>query len=284
VSDRMLTFIVSAILVDKYAESLLEQAIENVRRKYFQSGEMKSSKVGDNDERRVLILNELCRLNFKVYAVVVDKKKLYGQGFRYKQSFYKKLHSLVDRELYKLFPNLQVTSDEHGTKEFMEGFIAYINKNHIPDLFNQSGFRFIKSHHSLIIQLADFISGTLGRCFDYNKKSPLKETFIRTLKPNVLDIFEWPYDRPPLTFDSSLTGSSHDSVIAELSINLARQFISQKDNSKVPMEIDQTNCLKFLLFYYLQINSRRFVSTLEIKNHLDVGSAKNGQIDHLTPE
>jgi len=53
-------FIVSAILVDKYAESLLEQAIETVRRKYFQSGEMKSSKVGDNDERRVLILSSKC--------------------------------------------------------------------------------------------------------------------------------------------------------------------------------------------------------------------------------
>jgi biotin operon repressor len=274
-------FIVSAILIDLESESFLEQEIDVVRKKYFQTGEMKSSKVGDSDNRRLLILNELSRLHFKIYAVVVDKKKLYGQGFRYKQSFYKKLHSLVDRELYKLFPNLQVTSDEHGTKEFMEGFIAYINKNHIPDLFNQSGFRFIKSHHSQIIQLADFISGTLGRCFDDNKKSPLKDTFINTLKPNVLDIFEWPYDRPSITFDSSLAGSSHDPIISELSINLARQFVAQKENSKVPMEIDQTNCLKYLLFYFLQINNQRFVSTFEIKNHLDVGRIKPMSIHYF---
>lgn len=264
-------FIVTAVVIDQDLESSLEQEIEIIRSKYFQTGEMKSSKVGDNDERRLLILNELSKINFKIYAVVVNKQNLYGQGFRYKQSFYKKLHSLVDRELYKLFPNLQVTADEHGSKEFMDGFITYINKNHIPDLFNQSGFRFIKSHSSVLVQLADFISGTFGRCFDNKKKSPFKDTFLKTLKSNILDIFEWPYDRTSITFDSSRSDNQHDQIITELSVNLARQFITQKEGSKVPIDIDQSNCLKFLLFYFLQINSKNYISTFEIKNHIDVG-------------
>lgn len=264
-------FIVSAIIVDQESEFSLEQDIEVIRKKYFQIGEIKSSKVGDNVERRSLILNELSKLNYKIYAVIINKQKLYGKGFRYKQSFYKNLHSLVDRELFKLFPNLQVTSDEHGTKEFMEGFIRYINKNHIPDLFNQSGFRFIRSHNSAIVQLADFIAGTLGRCFDNKKKSLHKDIFLNTIKHNVLDIYEWPYEMTSITYNTSQAGSRYDPVIAELSVNLARQFISQKESSKIPMDIDQTNCLKFLLFYFLQINNQRFVSTFEIKNHLDVG-------------
>ena len=155
-SDVSSHFIVSAVIFDQDIESTLEQEIEVIRKKYFQTGEMKSSKVGDNDERRLIILNDLSKLNIKIYSAVVNKQNLYGQGFRYKQSFYKKLHSLVDRELYKLLPNLQVTADEYGTKEFMDGFIAYINKNHIPDLFNQPGFGFIKSHSSVLVQLADF--------------------------------------------------------------------------------------------------------------------------------
>lgn len=264
-------FIVTAIIIDQEIGPIIEKLLDEIRIKHFQTGEIKSSKVAENDERRLNILKDLNSLDFKVYAVVINKRKLYGQGFRYKQSFYKKLHSLVDRELYKLFPNLQVTADEHGSKEFMDGFINYIKKNHIPDLFDQSGFRFVKSHSSVIIQLADFITGTFGRCFDENKKSLYKEAFLKTLKSKILDIYEWPFDYPSLTVDTELSGNEHDSTIAEVSVNLAKQIISQKEGSNVPMDIDQTNCLKFLLFYYLQINSQNFISTFEIKNHIDVG-------------
>ncbi len=274
-------FIITAIIIDQEIEKSLEKELDLVRIKHFQTGEIKSSKVSDNDERRLKILTDFDSLDYKIYSLIVDKKKLYGQGFRYKQSFYKKLHSIVDRELFKLFPNLQITADEHGSTEFMTGFVSYIKKNHIPDLFDQSGFRFIDSHGNLTVQLADFISGTLARCFDERKKSKKGNSFIKLLKPKILDLYEWPINYTSPTYDINKSSVDFSSIITEISLNLAKQIISQKENSKTPVDIDQVNCLKYLLFYFLQINSHRFISTFEIRNHIEVGRIRPMSIHYF---
>jgi len=58
-------FIISAIIVDE--ENLLEvsEGVEIIRKKYCQTGEIKSSKISSNHRRRIAILNELKKLPFK---------------------------------------------------------------------------------------------------------------------------------------------------------------------------------------------------------------------------
>lgn len=99
-------FIVTAIIVDDDSVEKLNESLDVIRATNFQQGEIKSSKVGNNDDRREKILREICTLDFTIYSIVVDKRMLYSEGFRYKKSFYKFIHSLVDRELFKTFPNL----------------------------------------------------------------------------------------------------------------------------------------------------------------------------------
>jgi hypothetical protein len=181
-------FIVTAILVDKDNLENVENKIEEIRKKNFQAGEMKSSKVSDNDGRRLKILNELNEVNYHIFSVVIDKRELKGEGFNYKEPFYKFLHSLVDRELFSVFPDLLIVADEHGGNEFKEGFIKYINKRHIPDLFSQSEFRFSNSKSDLIVQLADFITGTLARCYETKKLSERRSEYLSTLKNKITEI------------------------------------------------------------------------------------------------
>ena len=54
----------------------------------------------------------------------------------------------MDRKLYRTYTNLKISADEHGSKEFMEGFKRYVEENHIPNLFNESEFGFVDSKSS----------------------------------------------------------------------------------------------------------------------------------------
>lgn len=256
-------FIVTAILVEKENISSIESSLNAIRTKYFQGSEIKSSNVASNDTRRELILKDLCELNFSIYAVVVDKRELYSAGFKYKKSFYKFIHSIVDRELFKTFPDLEIIADEHGGNQFMVEFIDYIKKNHIPNLFQQSSFRFVNSKDLGLIQISDFISGTLARCFDIRKLSVNREVFMSILQPLIIHIKEWPLNFKPYAYKPE-DYSEFNPTISELGLNLAEQFLETYSSTKEPAIFDQITCLKYLLFYFRNISPVEYVSTFEL--------------------
>ena len=260
-------FIVTSILIEKSDYAALEKELNLIRKKYFQNSEIKSSKVGANDNRREKILRDLCELDFFIYSVVVDKRELYSEGFKYKKSFYKFIHSLVDRELFKTFRGLEIVADEHGSNNFMLEFIEYIKKNHIPNLFQQSSLRFVNSKELSPIQISDFISGTLARCFDSTKLSQKKDIFLSILKPKIIHIKEWPTNYNPYTYEPS-EFPDFNPVISELGLNLADQFLDKYSHYKEPAIFDQITCLKYLLFHFRNISPVEYISTFELINRI----------------
>ena len=52
-------FLISAVIVDESNLSFVSERVESIRKRYFQQGEMKSSKIGKKHKRRISILNEL---------------------------------------------------------------------------------------------------------------------------------------------------------------------------------------------------------------------------------
>ena len=85
-------FIVTAIIVDERDLEAVSAGVEEIRKYYFQTGEMKSSKVSKNHQKRNQILQELLKLPFQIFAIVCDKRKISeNSGLHYKQSFYKVL-------------------------------------------------------------------------------------------------------------------------------------------------------------------------------------------------
>jgi len=274
-------FIVTSIIVDENKLQEVEFQLEIIRKQYFQTGEIKSSYVGSNDLRRIKILEKLSKIDFHIFSIVIDKRNLKSEGLKYKQSFFKFLHSLIDRELFKVFPDLKIVADEHGSKKFMTGFIKYIQKNHIPDLFNQADFRFSNSKSDLMVQLADFITGTFGFCFDDKRLSPIRNEFLRTLKNKIIELRFWPNNYYPFAYEPQKDFKDFDITIANLGINLAKQFIQKKENKKSPAEIDQVNCLRYLLFYFQNINPTQYVSTYELMHHINSWRANNMSIHYF---
>lgn len=267
-------FIVASVIINQDEKEYIETEVENIRKQFFQKGEIKSQKVTDNHHRRLNVLNELVKLNFNIYALVVDKQKLYGEGFKYKESFYKYLNGLLYKELYKAYPKLKLYVDEHGGNNFLLSFKKYVQKNHIRDLFEGSEFETGDSKNSAIIQVADFVAGTLGRCYDLSKNITHKEKFLEVLKPRLSSINHFPKPYYVLKSESQDNAASEfDSEISRYSINLALDFI---DNTKPKSqeEIDQINCVKLLLLHHDVFGAKKYLSAKELISHLDIGRNK----------
>jgi hypothetical protein len=80
-------FIVTAIIVEEDKIIEVEEEIEAIRKKYFQTGEMKSKSVGRDNKRRGIILSQLIKSDFKVFSVIYSTQHktlflLYSQCFK----------------------------------------------------------------------------------------------------------------------------------------------------------------------------------------------------------
>lgn len=171
----------SAIIIDSSKKEQIEKKIDEVRKRHFQTGELKSKGVGNNHDRRLEILRDLSKIDFHIYCLIVDKSKVVSEGLIYRKSFYKFVHGLLYSDLFKIYPDMMLYADEVGGSQFMTGFAKYISDRHIPTLFTQSSFSFLKSNSHQLIQLADFVSGTRSRCFDSKYLSPKKDEFIKAI-------------------------------------------------------------------------------------------------------
>ena len=236
---------------------------------------MKSSKVGKNHVRRIAILNDIVKLDCSIYAVIVDKRKLNGEGFKYKKSFYKYLNNLLYKELFRTFPKLDLYVDEHGGNDYMLEFKKYVKKHHKRNLFSGSEFDIKNSKNHKLIQLADFVAGTLGYIYDENKKSEKSETFLKILEPLISDLNFFPKDYSFAEIELANTNLDFDPVIAKMALLRVQTFLKQVkgDNQQ---ERDQINFLKLMLLLQRVYHRSRFVSTGEIFRHLNVN--RNGEI------
>lgn len=262
-------FIVASILV-KSEEQLekLENDLEIIRKRHFQTGEIKSSKVSDNITRRKKILNDILELDFSIYPVVVDKRLLTTEGFKHKKSFYKFVNNLLYKELFRTFPELQLSVDEHGTNKFMLEFKKYVEKNHQRTLFSGIEFKHANSKQSIIIQLADFIAGTIACIYDITKQNEFSDELLSLLKPKITTINIFPRKLTLNDFDESNYQQTFDKRISDASFQRIFDFIEKNNSSDLQIS-DQVAFLK-LLIWLQRANPRSvYISTKEIMRHLN---------------
>ncbi|MGV7930642.1 MAG: DUF3800 domain-containing protein [Spirochaetota bacterium] len=265
-------FLINAIIIDADNVNSLSTDIEQVRKKYFQTGEMKSSKVASDDKRRFKILASLSKYDFHVFTLVVDKRKLYkDSGLMYKKVFYKYLNKLAYTELFKSFNNLTIIADEYGRKEFMASFQKYMQAKHPPELFSESYYTFIESKSDVLIQLSDFICGTLALNYEEERGFDYISKVFKLLGDKIIRIAEWPEIYKDYIFDSDNKPqySELDKLISGRSIFLVNEFIHRNNNSDDYDIKNQCNFLKYLLLHERFIGSDEYISTKEILSNLN---------------
>lgn len=256
-------FILTAVVLDAGAVDAVRVQVEAVRKRHFQNGEMKSSGVGKNDKRREKVLADLATVPFRFYALVVDKAAIKSDGgLAYRHSFVKFLHWKVYGALYRAFPHLSIVADEYGTKEFMEGFAAYVRKRHIPTLFYQSAaFEHGNSKGEPLLQLADFLSGSLARLFDVKKKTSRPEGLVTLLGQRAISVESWPLDFFGRGDERAPGEGEQDYLIRSYALRTASEFAEKHEDAKDEWLRRQVVAAKHLLFQFTMLDDAAYVQT-----------------------
>ena len=248
-----------------------------MRQKYFQTGEIKSSKVRDRDshERRIKILNSILELDFKFYAVAVEKDALRRDGgFPHKKSFLKFINGLLYQQLFENYPAIKVYADEHGGNDFKESFRKYIEKNHKPDLFWESEIYLVPSHNNILVQLADFLVGTLAKIYEGKSNSALQETYRLLLKQKALDVKEWP-TKYQIYYTPDQTSKEYDLFIHSHALSKAEIFLEKNRDNKDDDTKLQVCTLSHLVFQSRLSTSKEYISTKKLLAHLESCGFRN---------
>lgn len=269
-------YIIGAIILDDNEKGIVEQELEKIRVKHFQSGEIKSSKVGGNHSRRMKILEEIIKLPFHVYLYVVDKRKIYeNSGLRFKKSFYKYLTNQIYEELRVNFKDLKIVADEIGTNEFKESFYSYTRSKQklirslFEEEFDESDLVLVNSKNNIINQLADFVVGCMAYKYDV-QKIPLAAGYHydQILNTKINRIKEFPETIDSFQVSTSSAAVNYDPEIAEICFRKAKAYIETNKSSKDNEIKQRVIVLEYMLFRFMNNAHRTYIPTKELISQL----------------
>lgn len=256
-------YIVCAVIVQNADIPQLERAVETIRRNNFgANGEMKSSQVAADDQLRIKILNEIIQLDFNVNLLIADKKRFYQDSplTNFKDSFTKHLRDLLYKNLYYAYPKLRIVEDKMGYTEFQASFKKYvISKRPELNLFDQYDFDFIDSKNSVLVQLADFIGGTMGRQL-HGENTP---DYRSILHGKILHTEKFPSDNV-VNLNPAADNSKFNKDISDLAFRKARAYIREHERHEDIDKRLQISFLKYLIFEAQYGNPYRFIASGQI--------------------
>ncbi|MCG3179678.1 MAG: hypothetical protein BIFFINMI_02019 [Phycisphaerae bacterium] len=264
-------YIVTAIIVEDRKSSPLQESLELVRATHFQTGPMKSSSIGDNDDRRIRVLSDFRAKGLIAIALVVDKELISKEsGLRFQRPFRRFLNRKLYDELYDTFPSLRLIADRVGKTDFMIQFQRFLEEHHhLNTLFDDSVMEWGHARNNVILQAADVVAGSLGRCFDRKKLSPRADELRRTMIPWV-QLRDWPWRAPTAAADML---GVEDTAVRGLSFRRAEAFVERNHASDDEDVRHQVQCLKYLVFYAAHIDSEAYVHAPEIIASIQVPRA-----------
>lgn len=258
-------FIVLAIIVRAEIVEELKEAIELLRKKYFPNSEIKSNRLTNANRERMF--NDLNEIDFKFYAVAVDKESINKfSGLRYHQSFIKFANNRLYKSLLNNFPDISIRADAHGSDEFIESFEKYIVEKNTSDLFSDNKLEVVNSKDDILIQLADLLVGTLAKLYENKFDEEDKIKFINFLKLRKTRIDEWPPTFEAFANEAE-TNDQFDKFVFDASIKSSQKFLIENTDS-VDEEVQiQYAVVSFLLFKQRHFNDE-YSTANEIIMHL----------------
>jgi hypothetical protein len=265
-------YIISAVMVGADDLERCRSRVEAIRAKRFQKGAIRSQKVGDNDERRLKILTDLGSVGLHGLALIVDKDLIREDGpLRFQRSFRSFLNRKLYDELFGTFPTLELVADRVGKSDFMRNFKKYLDKRHFLDtLFNSSAMHWGAAKDDVLLQVADFVSGSFGRCFDRKKGSPMAQQILQLLVPWV-QLREWPWQKPLQT--AGVSDSDH--VVRRVAHQRAQEFVGSHQKTRDEDRRNQVQCLKYLLFHSRHVDADSYVHAPEIISSIQIPRMMN---------
>jgi hypothetical protein len=141
---------------------------------------------------REAFLSAVASYGFFYFSIVINKRKLTGEGFKFKESFYKYACGLVFENAKPHLNNATVVIDGSGRREFRRQLGSYLRRR-INDTKGDARFigkvKIQDSKRNNLLQLADMICGAVAR--SYSQKEDAK-TYRRLVEHREIYVQLWP--------------------------------------------------------------------------------------------
>ncbi|MBI4130491.1 DUF3800 domain-containing protein [Candidatus Roizmanbacteria bacterium] len=166
-------FTVALVVFEENGEAeACDQRINLLKReiKWSEASEFHFKRNSDNV--RQAFLNAVSPYSFFYYGVVINKdpKKLRGEGFKHKSSFYKYACSLVFENAKDKLDQATVVIDKSGNLEFRNQLATYLRHKMNQKTKIIKKVKMQRSSGNNLLQLADYIAGVINRSVMNQKK------------------------------------------------------------------------------------------------------------------
>jgi hypothetical protein len=142
------------------------------------------------DDYREKFLTGIRDHDFLYLAFVLNKEKLYGPGFAYKEPFYKYTAKLLFENARPHLRDAAVLIDRSGHREFRKQLESYLKRKINTDREIIRKVKTEPSHSNNLLQVADMICGAVSRSFREDKKA--SERFRKLIGHRELSVQVWP--------------------------------------------------------------------------------------------
>jgi hypothetical protein len=126
----------------------------------------------NSDKVRRAFLQAVAPYNFFYYGIVINKDpaKLYGEGFKNKESFYKYACGLVFENAKEKLENTIIVIDKSGNMDFRNQLARYLRRRMNQSKHLIKKVKMQRSSGNNLLQLADYIAGAVNRSVQDRKK------------------------------------------------------------------------------------------------------------------
>ena len=182
-------FVVAMVVFENHEEAVdCDREIERLKRDLnLKNPEFKFGQL--SKDKRIAFFTKLLPYEFYYYAVVINKdpQKLFGKGFRFKDSFYKFTCKLVFSNAKDCLRDAIVVIDGSGSRMFKLQLSNYIRKETEPGVLKN--LKIQESHRNNLLQLADMVAGAVHRSLKTKNDSGIYREIIRVKEKLVQ---KWP--------------------------------------------------------------------------------------------
>jgi hypothetical protein len=240
-------FILAAVIVEGGSLDNVRAGAEELRRKFFQAGPIKSSGVSNNAKRRLDVLKAIAALKIRAHVLIVEKEALSKSGgLPFRRSFVKFFHRQIYDQLFYTHPQMKVIAEPFGKATFQVSFKKYVEERTALDLFRRSAFEWGDKADPLL-QVADMICGSFGVALEPDKRSVTVQQVREALGATPLTYEWWPrYKLDDLSGLASATASSHDDRVRAFCLRRAVAFLDREPDQS-PEGRCQVAAVKILL-------------------------------------
>lgn len=181
----VLTLVIFTENEDANVSDLAVDAIRNILNLSDRT-EFKFNKL--NDKGRRYFLSSVSNHEFTYYSVVINKAKLTGKGFSFKEPFYKYVCQMAFNNCREHLEDATIVIDGSGSREFRQQLQTYIkgkinDRNDVRTCIKKVKIEDSKKNN--LLQLADMICGAVARSFTSKKDDPPYRSLIKRREGHV---------------------------------------------------------------------------------------------------